>query len=293
LVERGAEFLLLDPRQYRQQFDLTWVQNAKALDGSLHYGGRELPLSAVRSLFVRHLQVPGNSASRRDAATAMSPAVAAHQTLDTFANTAPVLVANRPACWLSNGSKPYQQGLILQQGFSVPRTLVTMVPEEAQRFYDECQGRVIYKSISYRRSIVRRLGPSDCQRLEQVRTCPTQFQEYVPGVDIRVHTVGRQLFATEIDTPATDYRYSRHDGVERTMRPVELPAEVAERCLCLADALGLAISGIDLRRRPDGHYYCFEVNPTPAFTFYEQFTGQRIGAAVALLLCRGGMNPSL
>ena len=39
-----------------------------------------------------------------------------------------------------------------------PQTLVTMVPEEARRFYDECRGRVIYKSISAERSIVRPLA---------------------------------------------------------------------------------------------------------------------------------------
>ena len=115
-----------------------------------------------------------------------------------FVEGLPVLVVNRrqPSC--TNMSKPYQQQLIAQYGFEVPRTLVTMVPEEARTFYDECHGRVIYKSISADRSIVRPLMPDDFPRLEQIRYCPVQLQEMIPGADLRIHTVGERLFATEV-----------------------------------------------------------------------------------------------
>ncbi|MGD9852191.1 MAG: hypothetical protein AB7T38_13075 [Nitrospirales bacterium] len=55
----------------------------------------------------------------------------------------------------------------------------------------------------------------------------------------------------------------------------------------MAKGLGLCLAGIDLRRTVDGHYYCFEVNISPAFTFYEHQTGQRIGDALVDLLWRG------
>ena len=48
--------------------------------------------------------------------------------------------------------------------------------------------------------------------------------------------------------------------------------------------MNLPLAGIDLRRTPQGEWYCFEVNPSPAFTYYEQITGQPISQAVALLL---------
>ncbi len=48
---------------------------------------------------------------------------------------------------------------------------------------------------------------------------------------------------------------------------------------------GLLVSGIDLRHaKRDNRWYCFEVNPSPAFSYYEQYTGQTIAAAVARLL---------
>jgi glutathione synthase/RimK-type ligase-like ATP-grasp enzyme len=184
-------------------------------------------------------------------------------------------------------SKPYQQRLIAQYGFQVPKTLITMVPEEARRFYDDCQGRVIYKSISAERSIVKLLAPEDFPRLEQIRYCPVQLQEMIPGTDLRIHTVGDRLFATEIVSDGADYRYAERENKQRTMRAVELDQDLQVRCLNLAKGLGLSLSGIDLRRTPDGAYYCFEVNTSPGFTFFENHTGQRIGDAVADFLCAG------
>lgn len=59
---------------------------------------------------------------------------------------------------------------------------------------------------------------------------------------------------------------------------------LAERCLRLAHALGLAVAGIDLKLTPDQQVYCFEVNPSPAFSYYEAHTGQPIAQAIARYL---------
>jgi glutathione synthase/RimK-type ligase-like ATP-grasp enzyme len=130
----------------------------------------------------------------------------------------------------------------------------------------------------------------DLDRLNRVRFCPVQFQEYVPGVDLRVHTIGNRVFAHEIVSDATDYRYASRERASRSMRAAEIPDEIAERCLRLASELGLIMSGVDLRRSYDGEYYCFEINPTPGFYFFEQYTGQRISDALIDLLLRGSVN---
>ena len=51
--------------------------------------------------------------------------------------------------------------------------------------------------------------------------------------------------------------------------------------------LGLVFAGIDLRRATDGDWYCFEVNPSPRFSYYQQSTGQLIDLAVARYLAGG------
>ena len=69
-----------------------------------------------------------------------------------------------------------------------------------------------------------------------------------------------------------------------------MPREVEDRCRTAAVALQLPVAGIDLRRTPEGEWYCFEVNPSPAFSYYEDATGQPISAAVARLLAAGCPN---
>ena len=108
----------------------------------------------------------------------------------------------------SNSSKPYQAQLIREYGFEVPPTLITNEPEQVLAFRAEHR-RIVYKSISGVRSIVQTFDDDDLGRLRAIRWCPTQFQAFVEGVDVRVHVVGDEVFATECASDATDYRYAK------------------------------------------------------------------------------------
>jgi glutathione synthase/RimK-type ligase-like ATP-grasp enzyme len=278
LAVRNADLMLVHPESDGQDWDVSWSTDGGQAVGRIRLGQRVIDAASINAVYLRGVGARSASMPReRMVAT----------TLWEFAESLPVLVVNRRQAGHTNMSKPYQQRLIEQYGFLVPKTLVTMVPEDARRFYDACQGRVIYKSISAERSIVRPLTPADFPRLEQIRTCPVQLQETIPGADIRVHTVRDRLFATEVLSDGADYRYAEREDKQRTMRAVELEESVQTRCLNLAKGLGLSLSGIDLRRTPDGAYYCFEVNTSPGFTFFENYTGQRIGDALADLLWAG------
>jgi hypothetical protein len=288
LAATGTAFLLLDPRHYSDGFDVTLRGRNGGVDGSVRYERHDLPLSEVRSAFVRRLGAdppqPESDDGMEDPGRRRpddpSP-------LSAIIEYLPCLVVNRPSAGFSNTSKPYQQQLIGRHGFRTPRTLVTNEPDEARRFYQDHGGRVIYKSASQVRSIVTRLSSSDLGRLDRVRGCPTLFQEQVPGVDVRVHVVGDRIFATEISTDAVDYRYATREGAGLEMRPYDLPEPTAATCVALTKAMGLALSGIDLRRTPSGEYVCFEVNPSPAYTYSQERTGQPIGNALVDLLRQG------
>ncbi|MBI4953994.1 MAG: hypothetical protein HY908_18360 [Myxococcales bacterium] len=206
-----------------------------------------------------------------------------HDTLVRFFEVTGARVVNRYSAMASNASKPFQAQLIRAAGLAVPETLITNDPQAVCAFA-EGHKELIFKSTSGTRSIVRILEPSDLERLHRIRWCPTQFQERVPGDDIRVHVVGARVFATAIRSAATDYRYAARDGIECELVPTTLPSEVEERCLQLADRLGLPFAGIDLRVTPEGKTYCFEVNPSPGYTYYEDATGQPISLALAEFL---------
>ncbi|MFL6602565.1 MAG: RimK family alpha-L-glutamate ligase [Steroidobacteraceae bacterium] len=195
------------------------------------------------------------------------------------------VVLNRLSAGASNRSKPYQLRLLREAGFKTPDTLVTTDPDDVRAFRAE-HGQLIYKSTSGVRSIVTLLKASDEKRIEDVRTCPTQFQQFVAGIDHRVHVVGREVFATHIETGAVDYRYATPADRPTRMHSVTLPEDVGRKCIAVAKALGLGLAGIDLRVDAEGHWWCFEVNTSPGFIWFEQQTAQPIAAAVARMLTR-------
>ena len=193
-------------------------------------------------------------------------------------------MVNRSWPTASNMSKPFQAQIIRRVGLRTPETLITTDPQAVLAFRAR-HGRVIFKSISGVRSIVRTLEEDDLPNLERIRWCPTQFQAFVEGTEVRVHVVGEETFAAAVRTEATDYRYAmQQTGEPAQLRPVMLSEELAAQCVRLTRTLGLEISGIDLKVTPDHEVYCFEVNPTPAFSYYEQGAGLPIASAIARLL---------
>ena len=125
-------------------------------------------------------------------------------------------------------------------------------------------------------------------RAEALRACPVQFQAYVPGFDVRAHVIGDEVIATRVDSAGTDYRYAARDGLETTLRPWQLDPRLEAACVALSSALGLPFTGIDLRIAPDGEVYCFEVNPSPAYSYYEANAGQPISMTLARYLVGDG-----
>lgn len=207
-----------------------------------------------------------------------------HETLIRWCEVAPIRIVNRYGPMGSNSSKPYQIQLIRGLGFLVPETLITNDPSMALDFFHRHQ-RVIYKSISSVRSIVQTMEARDLPRLHQIRWCPVQFQEYVEGTNVRVHVIGTKAIATSIITDVPDYRYAhRLEDSTIEVKETKLPVDVEKRCIGMAQALKLDFAGIDLKITPDQRVYCFEVNPSPAFSYFESNSGQPIARTLVRYL---------
>ena len=246
-----------------------------------------LDLEKVTAAYVRPydpLGVPAVANAGQQSAEGRH-AVAVYEALRLWSEMTSALVVNRLSAMASNGSKPYQLELIRAAGFAVPETLVTTDPKAAAEFCDRL-GDVVYKSVSGVRSIVSRVTPKKRAQLDAVAACPTQFQEYVSGVDYRVHVVGDDVYVCELVSEADDYRYGERQGAGVTRRQVDLPVECVDRCRALAASLDLPVAGIDLRRTPAGEWFCFEVNPSPAFSWFDA-PDCRIAKRVAALLAGG------
>jgi glutathione synthase/RimK-type ligase-like ATP-grasp enzyme len=286
--ELGVDHALLNQREAPWSH-LELAAAGGSLRGRLVLRGREIPLESVRGVYLRlmdHARLPEQDALRQPAGDPEAAARGAflQQTLVDWLEVATCRVMNRARAMASNVSKPYQAQLVARCGFAVPETLVTNDPDEARAFWRRHR-RVVFKSISAVRSIVRELRDEDAERFARLRFLPTQFQTWVEGVDVRVHVAGDEVFATEVESDAIDYRYPTGDQATE-LRPTALPAGVERRCRALARLLDLPLCGIDLRRGPAGRWTCFEVNPSPAFSYYQGHTSQPISHAIVRWLDR-------
>jgi len=238
--------------------------------------GRRVHLPSVTGMLVRP-----------EGRVTSAAAIAGYQALSAWAELTSAVVLNRPSAAASNRSKPYQLGQIRAAGFAAPDTLVTTSPDDVYAFWAEHQ-MIVYKSVSGVRSIVATLGPQDKLRLDDVVTCPTQFQQYIDGIDHRVHVIGDTVLACRIYSTAVDYRYpAASGGTTTTMNAVILRDDVEQRCRDLVHTLGLGLAGIDLKLDRHGQWWCLEVNTAPGFIWFEAHTGLPITDAVANLLVNG------
>jgi glutathione synthase/RimK-type ligase-like ATP-grasp enzyme len=288
LAACGYPYRLLDLGFYPAGFHINWRWHQARTSGYIEGPDWRLDLDDLTSVYVRYLGTDGRTPPPDiPPASATAMYFEYDSGLMALLEDLPCPVVNRVAGGMSNNSKAYQALLVRQCGLLTPPTLITNDPEAVRGFYDACRQDVVYKSLSGVRSIVRRLRPEHFERLSLLRHGPAQFQCFIPGDDVRVHTVGNRLFASRVTSEAVDYRYGHREGHDVVMEPTEIPAAVGEACLRLARRLDLLVAGIDLKQTPNGEYYCFEVNPSPAFLYYEQHTRQPISAALAELLQHG------
>ena len=271
LHARNADVLCLDDARVRAlDFDVTLGPSP---GGWIAVDDRRVSLESISAIYLR---------PEAQRATGASPGTSC---LLAIASLLDAVVVNRPAAGRSNLTKPFQLAAIGKAGLAVPPTLVTTDDAAARRFLAKHR-RVVYKSISGIRSIVATLDAEDADRLSGVGTGPVQLQKWIDGIDVRVHIVGERWFATAIESAAADYRYAAVAGHNVAVVATDIEQDLGEELVRLAAGMGLLVAGIDLRVTPDDQWFCFEVNPSPGFTFYEDQTGQPIAAAIADLLMR-------
>jgi glutathione synthase/RimK-type ligase-like ATP-grasp enzyme len=198
----------------------------------------------------------------------------------SWLDTSGARIYNRPRAALSNESKLGQASFILNTGFLFPDSMVTTSPAAAKTFCSE-HGAVIVKGLSGERTVAQRFHASANTSWANVAWCPTLLQKYIVGRQYRIHAVDDIVFTHEISTEAPDYRYASRWGVEATIIAGTVPPWIAEMCLSLTRSLGLSLAGIDLISPDPDRWYCLEVNPSPAFGYFERHC--KLGIAEALV----------
>ena len=287
----GAEYRVLNQRMAGEA-DVVLEARAGRLQGRLWLAGEEIDLRCIDGIYLRLMEAEllpeyqnpppadPHSAARAAAVTAL---------LTEWCEVTPHRVANRVSAMSSNASKPYQAQLIARCGLAVPPLVVTSDPAEAREFAD-AHGKVVYKSTSSVRSIVRVLESDRRGELGRLRQLPTQFQALVTGTNVRAHVIGDLVLACTITSMTVDYRYPAGGPLE--MNPTALPSEVEDACVRVATTLDLPFCGLDLIVDECGGWWCLEANPSPAYNCFEEPTGLPIAAALVRWLEAGDARPA-
>ncbi len=262
---------------------LEYSMVAGKITGEISFGEKSYNLSDITGIYNRAIDFSISSAYK-DLDKNSNEYTALRNKYDSFQNLMellPVRVMNHNRPMAGNGSKLYQMLMIQQCGLKTPDSLVTNKQESLEAYLNK-QGTLIFKSASGIRSIVHTYGDPFSKR--SIAACPVLFQKKLNGINYRVHVAGSRIFTTIIHSHAVDYRYAKKENAHVELEASTLPPEIEKACFKLSKTMDLPLAGIDLYKTDGGEWFCFEVNPSPAFSFYESGTGQPIAAAIASYL---------
>ncbi|MGB8346821.1 MAG: hypothetical protein WCD86_18175, partial [Ktedonobacteraceae bacterium] len=193
--------------------------------------------------------------------------------------------------------KPFQLHVARSCGFEIPPSLITNDPEAAISFFEQCNGEMIYKTLSGGMIMsdtgdplsiyTSQVTADHLQEGSPIHHTACLFQARVPKkIELRITVIGSQVFAAEIhsqhsESTAIDWRRSYSDLLYEIH---QLPEEIAEKCLLLVQRFGLVFGAIDMILTPDDRYIFLELNPNGQWAWIEHATGLPLCATLVDLL---------
>jgi glutathione synthase/RimK-type ligase-like ATP-grasp enzyme len=214
-----------------------------------------------------------------------SRAGAFHQILSRILSHPSLRVMNRPMHDHANFAKLYHTvSLASAIGWLTPRSCLTNVPSQARDFIESCPSGAIFKGASSAKTWCTVFDPAiHTERLHLIESCPVLFQEYIQGMNVRIHVVGHQLFSELILSKGVDYR-SRRDNVYGS---IDIPRDIAAGCAVLAQIVSVPLFGVDfLLQEETGKWFFLEANSLPAYEGYDRRAGGKISDAIVEWLAR-------
>ncbi len=300
LKQRGADVVFMDTGSFPQHISLDVTFAAGRWEGTFSYEGKKHELSAMRSVLVRR---PSHYQVSRDAPEPIQ-AFLENEALKGFGG---VLRSLTHVFWMNSldasrsaNFKPVQMRVAAEAGMLVPHSLITNTPDAVRRFYEECHGRMIYKTLhgggiagggDVAHTVLTSVVTQDhLQHLEQVRLTAHQFQILVEKyIEVRVTVSGTTCIAVAIysqksENTRVDWRASYED-LEYSL--YTLPPFVERQCIQITHQLGLNYGAIDLIVTPEGEHIFLEINAGGQYEWLESETKLPFSAIIAETLVKG------
>jgi ribosomal protein S6--L-glutamate ligase len=197
-----------------------------------------------------------------------------------------VRVLNSPRAVETCVDKYLATARLAAAGLRVPPTIVCQHADAALEAFATLGGDIVVKPLfgSEGRGMMRVSDPELAWRtfraLERTQSV-LYLQQFIahPGWDLRVFVVGGRVLTGMRRRSNGDWRTNVAQG--GCGEVVRLSSQEEALALRAADALGVAVAGVDLLPAPAGEWYVLEVNAVPGWRALAPVTG--IDVAVALV----------
>jgi len=177
--------------------------------------------------------------------------------------------------------KPRQLIEAARVGLAIPPTLCSNDPERIRAFLDKHRGQTVYKSFLPSRwktdegvaqLFTSPVGVDDLPDDDVLQLSAGIFQRTIDKqYEVRVTAIGEHLFAARLHSQENDLAREDWRRAYNTLRieVMELPPEVATRCLALMKSLGIVFGCFDFIVTPADEFVFLEVNPMGQFMWVE------------------------
>ncbi|MFD9424226.1 MULTISPECIES: RimK family alpha-L-glutamate ligase [unclassified Streptomyces] len=254
---------------------LSWSSHRDSPATVLTSEGIAVPLEDVSALWWRRMRA--NQQNSADAANDHERRLVNNDCRGALGGMLAAAFAGR---WVSSpeatdraADKLYQLAVAREEGFRVPRTLVSQSRQEVIDFVRRT-GRVIVKPVlgaSGPLMFTQYLDDPSSIPEESFRVCPAVYQEYIPGRHhIRLNCFGEDMCAALIETGRLDWRPDLNVPISKW----EVPEPLARQVTSVLRRLSLRMGIIDIKLMPDGEPVWLEVNPQGQFLFLEPLLGE-------------------
>jgi glutathione synthase/RimK-type ligase-like ATP-grasp enzyme len=305
LTRSKRAFYVFRTADFPQKLKVTIPYNFAADDAYIDDGGQRVHIGDIHAVWYRRPlpPIPREDLTPQDAKFVMMESAHLIQSLYRLLDNA--FWVNPHLNVIAANSKPYQLRIAKELGFRIPRTLMTNDPSEIMRFYDACDGNLIYKCfISHGRFVdgqpkavfTTALSKQVVEdNLERVCLAPCTFQERIPkAVELRVSVMGDVMFTAQLasqeqEHTMVDWRIpSPEYGVSDLPHSlVSLDPRVEDQIRSLMKRLGFVYGALDLIVTPDGETVFLEINPNGQWFRIEELTGAPMAETFATLLATG------
>ncbi|MGH7203380.1 MAG: ATP-grasp domain-containing protein, partial [Candidatus Levyibacteriota bacterium] len=224
----NSTYFRLNTEELPEKVSAHWELTSKNQDGILQVSPSQyLRFSDIRACWYRKPYLAQNkktdmSDQARQFVSEQSDAFLE----DLWVSLADNFWINYPHTIRQSGHKMTNLKIASELGLHTPQTIVTLSPQEASRFYHQCKGNVVTKTLygtvmNYEEKryaiYTHKLIPEDLKQIDNVKYAPTLFQEYISKkIEIRVTIVGKKIFACEIhsqDSEKTKIDWRHYDNV--------------------------------------------------------------------------------